>query len=52
MKALNIIANMEKNNHNNYIYPDVRIIHVGYDTSFCISGIHESFTEEEWDEEP
>ena len=50
MNAINLIMNMEKNIQMNYISPVVRIIHVGFDTSFCLSGIHEGVTEEEWDE--
>ena len=40
---------MEKQN---YITPAIRVIGVDFDYSFCLSGTHEGFTEEDWDDLP
>ena len=32
-----------------YISPDLRVVPVNFDSSFCISGTHEGFTEEDWE---
>jgi len=33
-----------------YTSPAIRVAPVDFDCSFCISGTHEGFTEEDWDE--
>ena len=33
-----------------YQAPALRVIELDFDTVFCISGNHEGFTEEDWDE--
>ena len=33
-----------------YTSPAIRILAVDYDSTFCLSGNHEGFTEEDWDE--
>lgn len=35
-----------------YQAPAVRVINLDFDTVFCISGTHEGFTEEDWDDVP
>lgn len=41
---------MEKTEILTYNQPTVRIIEMSFDTCFCLSGTHEGFTEEDWDE--
>ena len=37
------------NKRTSYHAPTVRVIELMFDVSFCISGEHESFTEEDWE---
>jgi len=33
-----------------YTSPALRVVDLDFDGSFCLSGTHEGFTEEDWDE--
>ena len=41
---------MEKKKHKDYVSPAVRVINIEHDITFCFSGNHEGFAEEDWDE--
>ncbi len=50
MKAFKAIVRMEKSYNKGYITPEIKVVGISGDNVLCVSGNHEGFYEEDWED--